>query len=294
MDPLPSICVDPETFLRRDCYLPPLPEVVSRIQQIIHDENITLNDVVEIISSDPALVAQILKIVNSAYYSLPREIIRLQYAIAYLGLNEIYRMVLTLSVVDTLAVQNKRELHEFWFHSFYVALCGRFLARKFEPQLSVDELWPAAILHDIGKLVYLKFFHDHYRGLLQFCLERGCMFSRAEKALSVPPSAYFGELLCDHWKLPRKIKEACRFHALDDIPQLPREGETGAFRRIVCLANLCALLGSELLGMEANREIADALQQNMDYTEQEFLALMGSIYELKIDAESFMKNFAAA
>ncbi len=47
----------------------------------------------ELISDEPALVAQILKVVNSSYYSLPREITELRFAIAFLGLNEIYRMV---------------------------------------------------------------------------------------------------------------------------------------------------------------------------------------------------------
>lgn len=149
-----------------------------------------IEKVSQLISGEPALLAQILKVVNSAYFGLPREITRVSYAIAFLGLNQLHPMVLPLSVINTLDVHDKDELHGFWFHSFYTAISTKYLARKYEPLLSYEELWSAAMLHDIGKLVYLKFFPDHYRALRDFCNEHGRLFSEAEKHFSLPSSAY--------------------------------------------------------------------------------------------------------
>ena len=98
---LPPIEIDPKTFLRQHCTLPALPAVVGQIQNLIHDYNVDMEKVAELISSDPAILAQVLKIVNSAYYGLPREIGDVRFAIAFLGLNEIYRMVLSLSAILT-------------------------------------------------------------------------------------------------------------------------------------------------------------------------------------------------
>ena len=176
---LAPIEINPKTFLRQHCTLPALPEVVGKVQGLIQDSNVNLNKVADIIGGDPGILAQVLKVVNSAYYGLPAEITKVRMAVAFLGLNEVYRIVLSLAVVNNLAIKHKKELDRFWFHSFFSATCAKHLAKKFEPLLSYEELWPAAMLHDIGKLVYLKFYPDHYADLTNYCKQQGCMFSDA-------------------------------------------------------------------------------------------------------------------
>lgn len=293
MENLPPIEIDPKTFLRQHCALPALPEMVMKIQTMIQNDSGSINEVSSLISTDPSLVAQLLKVVNSAYYSLPQEIAKVQFAIAFLGLNEVYRMVLALSAVNTLAVKHKNDLTAFWFHSFYTALCTKHLAKQYSPQLSFDELWSSAILHDIGKLVYLKFFPDHYRELVKFSKEQGVLFSRAEEHFSVPSSSFLGILLCDHWLLPAKVRDACRWHSLKDLQALQRDNSpAGDFRRMVCLGNMVAVLAHDELNTEIKHELARAITTTLKSSEADFLALMGTIYDLRIEAEDFMKKFS--
>jgi HD-like signal output (HDOD) protein len=287
MTALAPIEIDPKTFLREHCTLPALPEVVSNIQSLIHDDRADVGTVADLISGEPALVAQVLKVVNSAYYGLSREIGNVKFAIAFLGLNEIYRMVLALSVVNTLAVQEKDELDKFWFHAFYTALCTRYLAKQYEPHFSFEELWSAAMLHDIGRLVYLKFFPDHYKALRSFCDEQHCLFSEAERHFSLPSSAFFGTLLCEHWRLPDNIRSACESHTLGDLPSLSEDSPSARFRRMICLGNLLTVLSTDELNDAAKRDIASAIRTGLDCTEEEFLAMMGDIYELRIEVERF-------
>ena len=87
MDKLAPIEIDPKTFLRQHCTLPALPEVITQVQEMIHKDNVDIEKVIELISGDPALVAQVLKVVNSSYYGLPREIAEVRFAIAFLGIN---------------------------------------------------------------------------------------------------------------------------------------------------------------------------------------------------------------
>jgi HD-like signal output (HDOD) protein len=282
------IKIDPRTFLRRHCTLPALPGVVNELQRVIHGGNVDTDKVAELISSDPALLAQALKIVNSAYYGLPREIGDVRFAIAFLGLNEIYRMVLSLSVINTLAINRKDELDDFWFHSFYAALCTKYLANKYNPHLSPEELWSAAILHDIGKLVYLKFFPDHYTALKDFSQEQGCLFSEAERHFSVPSSAFLGTLLCDHWRLPEKIRKACEFHSPRDLLSVKENTPSADFLRMICLGNLLAIISTDELTNTNREDISAAAQSALNLTGGEFLTLMGDIYELRIEVERFM------
>jgi HD-like signal output (HDOD) protein len=288
---LAPIEIDGENFLRQHCTLPALPEVVHKIQKMMYDENIDLDQVSELVSSDPALVAQALKVVNSAYYGIPREIIKVRVAIALLGLNEVYRMILALSVINTLSVNEKKELDKFWYHSFYTALCTKYLAKKYEPLLSFEELWSGSILHDIGKLVYLKFFPEHFKTLTKFSNEHGTLFSEAESHFLLPSSAYMGSLLCDHWRLPNQVKLACEFHRLEDLAKNNGNTVVESFIRVICLGNLLTILSTEDLNNHTKQEIAEKTRKLLNCSEESFLAIMGDIYELKNEVEGFMANF---
>lgn len=288
MKKLPPIEIDQNTFLRQHFTLPALPEVVSQVQYLISEDDVDLERVAQLISSDPALVAQILKVVNSAYYGLPREITKVNFAIIFLGLSEVYRMVLSLSVIDALAIKERKELNRFWSHSFYSALCSKLVAKKYEPQLSFEELWSGAILHDIGKLVYLRFFPDHYKALSKFCQEQGCLFSESEEKLELPESAFLATMLCDHWRLPSTIKTACQFHTLKDLSNIEGDSASAGFKRMVCLGNLLAILSADEVSNAKKQEIVGSAMSALDCTEEQFLALMGGIYELRVDVDKFM------
>ncbi|MCX8044517.1 MAG: HDOD domain-containing protein [Desulfobacterota bacterium] len=290
---LPPIVIDPKTFLREHCTLPALPEVVHEIQKLIKSDNVEIVKVSQIIAKDPALVAQILKIVNSAYYSLPREVADVRYAIAFLGLHEIERILLTLSVINTLGVKEKKELTGFWFHSFLAALCTKHFAARYEPRLSFEELWSAAMLHDIGKLVYLKFFPTHYTAIKTLSTEKGFFFCDAEQELKLPSSSYLGVLLCDHWRLPTKIRDACETHAVHNLANLKGNDSSSAFKRMICLGNAASILAlnMNMLRDEKKHEIKEKMMSVLACDEPGFLTLMAEVYELRSQAERFLEQF---
>ena len=292
MPELAPIEINPRTFLREHCSLQPLPAVVTRIQEMIHNDAAEINDIAHLLSSDPALLAQIFKVVNSSYYGLPREISNVKYAITFLGLNEVYRLMLSIAVVNTLVIKDIDQLRRFWLHSYYAALCTKHIARQHDRLLSFEDLWSAAILHDIGKLVYLKFFSDHYAALMHTCTETGCMFSAAEaQHPDWPTSAYLGELLCGHWRLPQQIKTACARHSIDGLAALTEQSPENAFTRMIILGNLSAVLAGDPLNDSAKRSVADAIMTTLACSEEQFLTLMGEIYDLQIEAERFVRSF---
>ena len=90
------IHIDSEIFLRQHFALPALPEVIARLQANINNDDIDIDDVAQLISGDPALVAQVLKIVNSAYYGLTKNISKVRVAISFIGLNELFNIILSL------------------------------------------------------------------------------------------------------------------------------------------------------------------------------------------------------
>ncbi len=278
MSNLPEIVIDPKTFLYEHCELPALPEILLQLQQLMSSNEFTATRISNVISNDPSMVAKILKVANSAYYSFPKEIKEIKFAVAYMGINEIYRIVLSLSVVNSLTTEDKESFNKLWTHSVFTALCARYLSRKYEPLIASGEVWAAAILHDIGKLVYLKFFPDHYKIILEKCDESGMLFSEEEKKLKLPKSSYLGVLLCDRWRLPTRVKEACAFHGMQDLAKSTGTTIENSFTRIISTANLLAVLTADNLNNKKSEEITSVVKTIFRLTDSEFTLLLACRY----------------
>lgn len=267
--------------------MPSLPEVLTKVQKAMQSEDVSIEQIANLIGHDTALVAQVLKVVNSAYYSLPKEIVEVKMAIAFLGINEVYRIILTLSAINSLADGDTKEFSKIWLHSLYTALCARHLSQKFEPFISPGELWTAGLLHDIGKLVYLKFFPEHFKALAKHSEESGVTFSEAERHFDLPTSAYFGVLLSERWRLPAKVREACRCHSLDD---LKKQETLDPFTKMICLANLFAVFTQDNLSSTSKQEIGETLRSELGLEENAFLIILGEATEWRIEAENLLSN----
>jgi HD-like signal output (HDOD) protein len=282
---LKPIEINPKTFLREHCSLPALPEAVVRLQGMMQDEGSDSAMVAEIISGDPALTAQVLAVVNSAYYSLPKTSSNVKFAVAYLGLSVIQGIVISVGVVNGMGIKEKKELKDYWYHSFYTALITKYIAKKFYRYLDPEGLWTASILHDIGKLVYIKFFPEHYRELKRFSKQNGCLFSEAEKHYNLPLSSYFGYLLCHHWRLPIEVETACEYHNLFHISK-----EGSDFQIVIALGNLLATLSEGGINESCKNKIKEVTENILELSPENFISLMADVYELRSEAEQFLRR----
>ncbi len=282
---LKPIEIDPKTFLREHYSLPALPEAVIRIQGMMQDDSTDIAAVAQIISGDPALVAQVLSVVNSAYYSLPNTTSNVKYAVAYLGLSVIQRIVISVGVVNAMGIKEKKELNNYWYHSFFTALTTKYLAKKYWSYLDPEELWTASILHDIGKLVYIKFFPEHYKELKRFCGQNGCLFSEAEEHYKLPTSSYLGCLLCHHWRLPIKVEDACGYH---NLSHLSKQGSD--FQTIIALGNLLATLSEGGLNESCKNRIKEVTEDILELSPDSFITIMADVYDLESEVENFLRS----
>src|SRR5471030_1974096 len=75
-----------------------LPEITLKIIELVENPRSTAQDLHKVIANDPALVARILKVVNSAFYGLPGQIGSINRAIVLLGLNAVKNIVIAASL----------------------------------------------------------------------------------------------------------------------------------------------------------------------------------------------------
>ncbi|MEE4240807.1 MAG: HDOD domain-containing protein, partial [Desulfopila sp.] len=147
--------------------LPSLPAIVSNVMQVTGDPESSANDLMHAIVPDQSMCAAILKIANSAFFGLPREVASLEKAVMVLGFQEVKNIVLGKAVFNSfkeLNSANKKCIDSFWEHSFTCGLAAKVLAERFK--LAPSEMFIAGLIHDIGKLAMLLTFPNIYSHLL--------------------------------------------------------------------------------------------------------------------------------
>jgi HD-like signal output (HDOD) protein len=106
-------------------HLPVMPKVGTQLFQLLKDENRNAAKIAEVISTDPSLTAQILKVANSAHYQRQSKITTLKHAVAMIGVSEIEKMALALCSGalnrQQLCSELDVDLSEFTAHSIMTA-----------------------------------------------------------------------------------------------------------------------------------------------------------------------------
>ena len=135
-----------------------LPEGYLRVKQLMDSDTASLDEVADVILLDPVLTSKLLKLANSAIYSLPYQVESVSKALLVLGKTQVYNLVLSIGIasacskVDTSAI----DLERFWERSINAALIAKFLAEQCQLK-PTDRYYVAGLLHNIGEMVVLNF-----------------------------------------------------------------------------------------------------------------------------------------
>lgn len=206
--------------------LPTPPVVFHQIQKVLNDPKVSAAQVAAILAEDPAMSVKVLKMTNSAFYGLSREIESVKQAVVIIGMEAIRNLVLSASVLDMFKGKaNDQEFQEkFWRHSLATAFCSRILARRLRSKGMVDPdaAFSAGLLHDIGKIVLCCFLPTEYEKFVQEREQNrtAASYEIEEKALGYT-HAQIGSLLAVQWKLPTKLGESITFHHQPELPAVP-------------------------------------------------------------------------
>lgn len=112
--------------------MPAFPKSVQKILELTRDVNCTPKDLVQVIDKDPVVTVKILKVVNSAYYSLPKQITSISHAVVYLGFNTIKNLALSIAAIGMLPKDNAAgfDAQQYLLHSLATASIAKQLDRK--------------------------------------------------------------------------------------------------------------------------------------------------------------------
>ncbi len=211
-DPLLREKVRP--VLNRVDNLPTLPPVVTRILALVEDPKATGQQVAEAVSMDQAMVASILKIVNSPFYGLNRRISSISHAILLLGFRTIRNMALSATLLNTFAgpAQTKRfDRGLFWRHSIGCATTARLLAKRLR-LVDPEEAFLAGLIHDMGRVIFDHYFSAEFSKLLDRALAGETALMPIERETFGLDHAEVGRLMAQRWNFPAGVTEAIACH----------------------------------------------------------------------------------
>lgn len=198
--------------------LKPIPAIVNQIMVAVEKTDSSMAEIAEIILYDPSITANILKICNSAYFSLPGKIDSVQGAITMMGIDNILDIVLLKSGAENLVnSQDGYGLHEgeLWKHAVSSALIARNLAEK-KGSGHKQMIFTAALLKDIGKVILDRFVSDSYEKIDNLVSNKSFSFREAEKKIIGIDHAELGSIIARMWNFPPKMVTMIRNHHLDD------------------------------------------------------------------------------
>jgi len=185
--------------------LPTLPLIAAQIIQMASDENSSADDLARVISRDPSLSAQLLKLANSPVFGFSGRVESLARAVALLGYDEIRDLALGVMIFQSAGGTGRRPKHrsELWRHSVIVGLLSEILAKE-ELKLG-SGYYVYGLIHDLGKVVLDAFLPQRFEEILDLVGRERISFSEAETRTVGIDHARLGQALLIYWQLPVSV-----------------------------------------------------------------------------------------
>ena len=183
--------------------LPSAPTAFQEILACLQNPAASLTDAAQIIGRDVAMTANIMKLVNSAFFGSRRPITTIDRAVAYLGMDTLGALVLGHGVFQSGVATgiDGFSLEQLWQHTEQTAAAARAIALS--ENLSgarADEAFLAAVLHDVGKV--------------EFATKAAALPNETLDVVAQMEAhhAEVGAYLLGLWGFPNSIVEAVAFH----------------------------------------------------------------------------------
>ncbi|WP_341325282.1 HDOD domain-containing protein [Methylotuvimicrobium sp. KM2] len=196
----------PKSLIEKVGSLYTLPDVALRVNELLSSDKASNDQLEEIIVHDPALTAQLLKLVNSAYYGFPGKVDTVSRAISMIGRQELRNIVIATSVASTFQdiQEDLVDMETFWYHSITCGVLARLLAEQCKRR-ERERFFIAGLLNSIGKLILFSQFPEKAGEALSFKDQGEDAVAEAEQRIFGFTYAELGAELLKEWKLPSSI-----------------------------------------------------------------------------------------
>ena len=191
--------------------IPSIPHVLQEILSLVDNPQVSSAELEKIVLEEPGLVTNLLRLVNSAYYSLPQRISSIRHSMILLGFSTVKSIAMGLSLIDAFnSMVNVNK--EYFLHVWQRALASSQFMKvicSHETVVMRDDLFLTAMVHHVGHLIMSQYFKGKYHELTQ-----NTLFPNPEEErekLGTDHAEIGGELLVE-WKFSEFVMQIVRYH----------------------------------------------------------------------------------
>jgi len=237
--------------------IPCLPAILMPVLRHLEGpaDQIDVQKIVDLVSHDKSLAAQVLHMANSPIYGQWQRVESIRSAVVTLGLARLREIVVSCCMLNVTPKSKSRlDPTIFWEHSLAVALVSRRMAKKAgfpDP----DKVYLAGLLHDIGVIANLLLAPDAFEYAMHVAMTRQIPVEWAENEVMGVNHAISGDLLAEKWNLGDDLRASIRYH--HDVLNATAFKDTVA---IVSLADLLCRVSELGYGYPEERQV--------DFTEE--------------------------
>ncbi len=195
--------------------IPTLPSIIGQITCLLQNPKTSAEELGRAITSDQALAAKVLKLVNSAFYGFPGRISTITHAIVILGFSTIKNVVLTATILDVFRRKSDKitgfDIEQFWMHSISCGAAAKSIA-KFTGNKNKEECFIAGLIHDVGKILLYQHLPDLFMEAYAYSIQNKVLFYESELQLFKITHEEIGGTLAERWNLPQLLQQAIKYH----------------------------------------------------------------------------------
>lgn len=191
--------------------VPPFPAIAQRILALVNQPDTNINDLSDLVKTDPSFAAELLRFANSALLGSRRKVRSLPLAVLVVGLERV-KTVATLVSVNRMVRHSVRKdaLRKVWVHSLVTALISEEISRV--SRIAQDCAYTAGLLHNLGTLGLMSAYPDEYSRMLEVSNDFGFDLLQTERDLFEIDHAMAGAILARDWDFPDELAAAIAAH----------------------------------------------------------------------------------
>lgn len=218
---------------------PTLPTIYATLSDVMANPRSTASDVASVIAQDQASASKILKTANSSLYGFRGRISSISQAVVYVGFEEVKNLCAAISILDIFNMKSLSEVLnpvDLWKHSIAVGVISRYIAKTTGAN-NLEDYFVAGIIHDIGKLIFMKAIPESYSKILVHVSESGESLREVEKRVLGITHTLAGKLLAERWRLPKTVQDVISYQYIGI-----KDGHSQNLVATVHLANVVATM----------------------------------------------------
>lgn len=194
----PSVC----QLVTEVGILPSVPRIYQQFEQLLKSDHCDCDAVSHLVSQDPALSAKLLKVVNTAFFGLPKEVVSITDAVNFMGYEKIKSLVLVTELFQQVdqAILQRFDLDRIWMQA--QTLAKRLASVAGVSATELEQTNAALMFQGIGELAVAAQAPGRYQTILDQVEKEGLTLSEAEQVVLNASHIHLSVFMLGVWGLP--------------------------------------------------------------------------------------------